>query len=76
MDETINTVVALMLDKGGLWAVAIFFLGLALWRVFVLLMKSQESRITENREAIKAISDNAKALESLTEVIKAGRRRA
>lgn len=74
MDETIKAVVALMLEHGGLWAAAVIILGLALWRIFGLLMQSQESRITENREAVQAISDNARALESLAEVIKAGRR--
>lgn len=75
MEATINAAIALMLEKGGLWAVLVFFLGLAIWRLFDLLMKSQEKRIEEKGEVIKTASDTAKALESLTEIIKAGRRR-
>lgn len=75
MDATVNTVVALMLEKGGLWAASVVILGLVIWRLFGLLMTSQEKRIEEKGEAIKAISENAKALERLTDVLNAGRRR-
>lgn len=75
MEATISTIVALMLEKGGLWAALVIILGLAIWRLFDLLMKSQEKRIEEKGETIKAMSDTAKALESLTKVVEAGRRR-
>lgn len=75
MEQTIQTIIALMIEKGGLWAALVIILGLAIWRLFSLLMSSQEKRIEEKGEAIKAISENARALERLTDVLNAGRRR-
>lgn len=75
MEETLKLIVALMLEKGGLWAACVIILGIVVWRLFGLLMKSQESRIAENREAVKGASETAKALEGLTKIIEAGRRR-
>jgi hypothetical protein len=75
MEATLEAVISLLIEKGGIWAVPVTILMFAVWRLFGLLMLSQEKRIEEKGAATTAISENARALERLTELLQAGRRR-
>ncbi len=75
MEATLEAVVSLLIESGGIWAAPIIILMIAVWRLFGLLMQSQEKRIEEKGAATTAISENARALERLTELLQAGRRR-
>lgn len=57
----------------GLPGVVIIALGFVCWRLFKLYADTQEKRIAEGREAVKAIEQNTAALENLSDVIRARR---
>lgn len=57
----------------GLPGVVIIILGFVAWRLHKLYAETQEKRIAEGREAVKAIEQNSAALDNLSEVIRSRR---
>lgn len=58
------------LEMGGPWLAVAALLCVVIWRIFKLLMESQEKRIEEGNKTIEAITENTNALKSLTEYVK------
>lgn len=79
MEETLKQAFALLLASGGPWFAALAIAMFVVWKLFDLLLKEKDGRRedanTDRVEAIKALNENARALERLTDVLNAGRRR-
>ena len=54
----------------GLPGIVIAVLAFVAWRFFKLYAETQEKRVTETRESVKAMEENTGALEALTTLIR------
>lgn len=56
--------------KQGLLGLVILALGFFAYRLFSLFVETQEKRIEESKESLKALGNNTDALKSLADLIK------
>lgn len=69
--EPLITALAKVLEGLGITGVLIGLLAVACWYFLTNWQASQDARIVEGKEAVKAISAMQDALERLTDVLKA-----
>lgn len=69
--EPLITALAKVLEGLGITGILIGLLAVACWYFLTQWQASQEARIVEGKEAVKAINSMQDALERLTDVLKA-----